>query len=119
IERAGRTISDSKDGLPQLTIDLGAVRTVAGVRCTSNADPVSIYAAEVATSLDGVTWTPSEARFTPDSLDVLFARPAEVRFWDARFPPREARWVRLTNPRVGFWGGTWELAEIDVLAPAS
>jgi hypothetical protein len=119
IARAGRTISAAQDGVPSLTIDVGAVRTIVGVRCTSNADPVSVYAAEVATSLDGVTWTPTDARFVPDSLAVLFAQPAEVRFWDARFAAREARWVRLTNPRVAFWGGTWELAEIDVLAPAS
>ncbi|HWP65764.1 MAG TPA: hypothetical protein VNO26_07620, partial [Candidatus Limnocylindria bacterium] len=79
-------------------------------------DPVGVYAAEVATSLDGTSWTPSDARFVPDSLATLFERPRDVRYWEARFPPRVARWVRLTNPRLRFWSGTWELAEVDVLA---
>jgi hypothetical protein len=106
--------------VPSLTIDLGAVRTVSGVRCV--ADPVDasgVYLAEIATSVDGSEWIPTEARFSPDSLATLFARPADVRFWEARFAPRPARWVRLTNARLGFWGGTWRLAEVDVLAPGA
>ena len=105
---------------PSLTIDLGAVRTVDGVRCVAgSSDASGVYLSDVATSTDGREWTPTEGRFGPDSLATLFARPAEVRFWEARFAPRAARWVRLTNPRLGVWGGTWEFAEIDVLAPAS
>jgi hypothetical protein len=104
---------------PSLAIDLGTVRTIDGVRCFAGpSDAAGIYSAEVATSTDGSEWTPTDARFDPDSLATLFARPADVRFWEARFAPRAARWVRLTNPRLSFWTGTWVLAEIDVLTPA-
>jgi hypothetical protein len=118
LPRTGRAIEVSDATFP-VTIDLGAVRTVAGVRSTTGSDPAGIYGAEVATSLDGVAWTPTDARFSPDSLATLFARPADVCFWEARFRARPARWIRLTNPRLSFWGGTWQLGEIDVLAPAS
>lgn len=104
------------EAVPSLVIDLGAVRTVAGVRCVADpGDLAGVYLAEVATSLDGAAWTPSDARFDPDALDVLFARPADVRHWDARLAPCPARFIRLTNPALAFWGGTWSLAEIDVL----
>jgi len=104
--------------VPSLTIDLGSVRTITGVRCVAGSVAAAgLYLAEIATSTDGAEWTPTEARFSPDSLATLFARPADVRFWDARFAPRRARWVRLTNARLSFWTGTWQLAEIDVLTP--
>jgi hypothetical protein len=106
--------------VPSITIDLGAVHDVAGVRCVAGPrDGGGVYRARVETSLDGDHWMPTESRFAPDSLKTLFARPAEVRFWDARFAPRAARWVRLSNAQLAFWTGTWQLAEVNVLVPAS
>jgi hypothetical protein len=112
-------VTTAPGAAPSLTIDLGAERVVSGVRSVAgSSDARGVYLTEVATSTDGREWTPTEARFEPDSLATLFARPAEVRFWEGRFVPRAARWVRLTNPYLDAWGGTWEFAEIDVLAPA-
>jgi hypothetical protein len=111
-------LAPAQGTVPSLTVDLGAVRTVVGVRCAGGAlDATGVYLADVATSLDRTTWTPTDARFDPDALATLFTRPADVRFWEARFPPRAARWVRLTNARAVFRGATWELGELDVLTP--
>ncbi|HXJ33121.1 MAG TPA: discoidin domain-containing protein [Candidatus Eisenbacteria bacterium] len=108
-----------RGAVPSLTIDLGVARMVAGVRCVGGSlDSVGVYLADVETSVDGTEWTPTGARFDPDSLPALFAHPADVRWWDARFTPRPARWVRLTNARLGNRTGTWELAEVDVLTLA-
>jgi len=113
-------VAATPGAVPSLTIDLGAVRMVSGVRCVAGSvDATGLYLAEIATSVDGTEWAPTEARFSPDSLATLFARPADVRFWEARFVPRRARWVRLTNARLSFWTGTWQLAEVDVLTPGT
>ncbi|MGH7893380.1 MAG: hypothetical protein ACREQL_01870, partial [Candidatus Binatia bacterium] len=104
---------------PSVVVDLDRVVVVAGVRCIPGApDAPGIYLADVSTSLDDATWTPTDARFEPDALQALFDHPAGVRSWEAHFAPRDARYVRLTNPRLAFWGGAWEIAELDVLTPA-
>ena len=71
--------------------------------------------AEVELSADAVTWTPTGARFVPDSLATLLDHPADLAYYEARFPARPARYVRLRNPALAFWGGPWEIAELDVL----
>jgi hypothetical protein len=80
-------------------------------------DEPGVYLADVQTSLDGVTWTTTPARFEPDSLATLYQHPDEVRWWEARFPATNARYVRLVNARLAFWGGAWEIADLDVLTP--
>jgi hypothetical protein len=112
-------VADTADGaLPALTIDLGTVRPLAGVRCVPlrpDPDAPGIHLARVELSSDGVRWEPAPAAFEPDSLETLFARPADVRFYEARFPARAARFVRLVNPEIAFLRGRWELAEVEVL----
>ena len=127
---------------PTLTVDLGAPRTLAGVRLVvPAAHAASAFRTEVAVSDDGTRWTPLDAVFEPDDLDrFLHAPPAHVGF-TARFPPTPARRVRLTNPylagvqqqlrsmteaatRLGLsldagWRGEWELDELQVLTPAT
>ncbi len=106
--------------IPWLMIDLGRVAPVAGLRAVSGApDAPGLYLADIETSLDGDSWTATSARFDPESLQMLFQRPSEMRRWEARFAPRDARFVRLTNPRLAFWGAAWEIAELDVLTPAA
>jgi F5/8 type C domain-containing protein len=113
-------VDAERDAPPSLTVDLGAVHSVAGVRCgRGGLEAFGVHLADVATSIDGVAWTPTGAQFEPDSLVTLFARPVDVRWWEARFPAVDARFVRLTNPRLAFFGGPWEIAELDVLTPAA
>jgi hypothetical protein len=41
-----------------------------------------------------------------------------VRFFEARFEPSTARFVRISNPRAGYRAPWWEIGELDLLAPA-
>ena len=54
----------------------------------------------------------------PRFLLPLIERPLALTYYEARFPTRTVRWVRLVNPELRFWGGTWEIAELDVLTDA-
>jgi hypothetical protein len=111
-------VEASRAAPPWLSVDLGAVASVTGVRCMRGpVDEPGVYLADVQTSLDGVTWTTTPARFEPDSLATLYQHPDEVRWWEARFPATNARYVRLVNARLAFWGGAWEIADLDVLTP--
>jgi len=83
----------------------------------AEADAASVYLALVEVSEDGRSWERVPSRFVPDSLDTLFAHPARVAYYEARFPTRRARFVRLIDPELAYWGGTWEIAELDVLTP--
>src|SRR5262249_53553785 len=57
---------------PWLLVDLGALHPVGGVRCVPvRADAPGVYLADVDLSPDGATWTPTGARFLPDSLTTL------------------------------------------------
>jgi hypothetical protein len=101
---------------PWLLVDLGRVHPIAGVRCAPlRADAPGVYLAEVELSADGATWTPTGPRFLPDSLPTLLDHPADLAYYEVRFPTRAARYVRLGNPALAFWGGPWEIAELDVL----
>lgn len=103
---------------PHLTLDLGRSRPVAGVRVTAPLeDADATQWSRVLLSDDGVTFTLAASGFEPDSFAALYEAPARIRWWEARFPPRPARYVRLTNAELAFWGGTWTIAELDVLAP--
>ena len=113
---AWRGAAVNGDPPPWLVVDLGALHPVAGVRCVPvRADAPGVYLADVDLSPDAATWTPTGARFLPDSLATLLDRPADLAYYEARFPTREARYVRLRNPALAFWGGPWEIAELDVL----
>jgi hypothetical protein len=105
---------------PSLTIDLGAAHDVAGIRCTVPLDRAAgVQWSRVELSDDGTHYATAPAGFEPDSLAALYDAPDTVRWWDARFPPRRARWVRLTNADLAFWTGEWTIGELDVLAPSS
>ncbi len=104
---------------PSLTIDLGAAYDVAGVRCRTPLDRAAgVQWSRVELSEDGTTFTTAPAGFEPDSLRALYDAPDTVRFWEARFPPRRARWVRLSNADLAFWSGEWVIGELDVLVPS-
>jgi hypothetical protein len=104
---------------PALTIDLGAVHDVAGVRCRTPLERAAgVQWSRVELSEDGTRFTTAPAGFEPDSLAALYDAPDTVRFWEARFPPRRARWVRLSNADLAFWGGEWTIGDLDVLAPS-
>jgi hypothetical protein len=105
---------------PALTIDLGTVRPVAGVRCTTPLERAAgVQWSRVELSTDGVAFTPAPAGFEPESLAALYDAPDTVRAWEARFPPQPARFVRLTNVELAFWSGDWIVGELDVLVPRS
>jgi hypothetical protein len=65
----------------------------------------------VETSLDGVVFETAAEELEPESLATLVERPAEARF-EARFPARRARFLRLTN--AGTWADRWSVAGIGV-----
>jgi hypothetical protein len=60
-------------------------------------------------------WERVKSRLRPDSLEALFEQLARVQYCEARFPAREVRYVRLTNPEVWFWGWPREIAELEIL----
>jgi len=104
---------------PTLTVDLGRVRSVAGVRCRAPLERAAgVQWSRVQTSEDGTTWSLAPAGFEPDSLEALYAAPEQVHAWEALFPPRPARFVRLLNNELAFWSGEWVIGELDVLVPA-
>jgi hypothetical protein len=103
-----------------LTIDLGTARAVAGVRCTTPiAEAGGVHLSRIELSDDGERFALAPAGFEPDSLQALYNAPETIRFWEARFPPTPARFVRLTSGERSFWAGPWTIGELDVLVPAS
>ena len=105
---------------PSLTIDLGAVRPVAGVRCTTPLERAAgVQWSRVELSTDGTRFALAPAGFEPESLAALYDAPKSVRAWEARFPAWPARFVRLTNNELAFWSGEWVIGELDVLVPGS
>jgi hypothetical protein len=102
---------------PWLVVDLGVRAPVGGVRCTpTEPDAPGVYFALVELSEDGRRWERMPSRFVPDSLATLLERPARLAYYEARFPARPARFVRLVDPELAYWGGDWAIAELDVLA---
>jgi hypothetical protein len=112
-------------GVPWVVIDLGGARGVTGVRTrpasrdashlTTRQVIMGLGATDLELSMDGTHWEGAPALFLPDSLDTLLRDPLAVGYYEARFPARAARYIRLKNPTVGFWGGPWQIAELDVL----
>ena len=103
---------------PWVLVDLGRPERVAGVRCTpTRPDALAVPLALVELSEDGEHWERVPRRFVPDSLATLIEHPARLASYEARFPTRRARYVRLVNPELVFWGGTWDMAELDVMTP--
>lgn len=110
-------LAGGRAGAPSVTIDLGATHTLAALRATApTTRPAGLYLAQIATSEDGLRWQDTGAWFRPEDVPRFFADPRSIAAWVAPFPARRARWIRLSNPLVGFWGGVWEMSELDVLA---
>jgi hypothetical protein len=109
----------SDDVAAAVVVDLGRERSLTGVRLVPVAvgDP-TIYQANVEISRDAETWERPRTWFEPDDRDALVSRPRDVRFFEARFEPSPARFVRITNPRAGYRAPWWEIGELDLLAPA-
>ena len=104
---------------PSLTIDLGSIRTVTGLRCDTPIDAaLGVYLTRISLSSDGEHFTPAPAAFEPETLEALYERPASVHLWNARFPPEPARYVRLSNGELAFWSGRWTIGELEVLVPS-
>jgi hypothetical protein len=104
--------------VPALTIDLGEVRQVAGVRCAVPLERAAgVQWSRVELSEDGAHFTRAPAGFEPESLTALYDAPMTVGTWEARFAPRPARWIKLSNEELAFWSGEWVIGELDVLVP--
>jgi len=103
---------------PSLTIDLGGARRVTGIRCVP-LDPgeIGTASARAEVSTDGDTWEALGAAFEPESFETLLRAPTRMRWWEMRFPTEQVRFVRLTNEEAAFWGDTWRIAELDIVAP--
>jgi hypothetical protein len=89
---------------------------VVGVRCTTGADPTGIYGAEVGylpRRVDGHRPMRVSRRIRCHALRSAGRRPV----LDARFPARQAALDSSHHPRLSFWGSSWQLGGIDVLAP--
>jgi len=103
---------------PWMLVDLGRSEWVAGVRCApTRPDAPAVPLARVELSEDGEHWERVPRRFVPDSLATLIEHPAQLAYYEVSFPARQARYVRLVNPELAFWGGTWDIAELDVMTP--
>lgn len=102
---------------PSLTIDLGAPALIGAVRCapTTGVDRM-IFNTALEGSTNGLNWQLVPAVFEPDDWDALVRHPATLRYYEARFPPRPLRWLRLTNQPAWIGHEPWTIAELDVLA---
>jgi hypothetical protein len=104
---------------PWIVVEVGEVTSLSGVRVTpSSAGDSTIYLARVELSLDGSSWEMPRTWFEPDDRRALLEHPRAVRYFDARFVPTRARYVRLINPRARFRMGRWEIGELDLLGGA-
>lgn len=102
--------------VPRLVVDLGRPRPVSGVRVTPGAlDAPGTYLATIELSDDGVAWTPVDAWLVPPDMAAFARAPQDTTAFVARFPTRRARYVRLSNPELAFWGGPWEMGGLDML----
>jgi hypothetical protein len=99
-----------------LQVDLGRPRSVGGVRCvpaTGNAP--GIFRSRIEVSDDGESWQLLDARFEPSSLEDLVERPLELAYYEARFPPRRLRYLRVLNRGIPSRGEAFEMSELEVL----
>lgn len=109
----------SSDVQAAIVVDVGRERPLTGVRLVPVAmNDTIVYECSVELSRDGTTWERPRTWFEPDDRDALVSRPREVRFFEARFEPSTARFVRLTNPRAAYYSAWWEIGELELLAPA-
>ena len=106
--------------IPWLVVSLAETTSVCGVRAAPPSPGDStIYLAHLELSLDGTTWNAPRTWFEPDDRQALIERPRTVRYFDARFVPTPARYVRLLNGRANFQGRRWHVGELDLLSPAA
>jgi hypothetical protein len=100
---------------PRLTVDLGRAWPIAGVRCVSpDANAPGIYLADLELSTDGERWQRAYVWFQPASLHTLLYRPRALTHYEARFPTREARYLRLTSSAILLPKWPWEIGELEV-----
>jgi hypothetical protein len=78
----------------------------------------TIYMTRIELSADGESWTPVRTWFEPDDRRALIERPRDVRWYEARFEPIVARYVRLTNARARYRGQRWEIGELEIFTRA-
>jgi hypothetical protein len=100
---------------PRLTVDLGRAWPIARVRCVPpDANAPGIYLADLELSTDGERWQRADVWFQAASLDTLLYRPRALTHYEARFPTREARYIRLTSSAIVLARWSWEIAELEV-----
>jgi hypothetical protein len=107
---------------PALTLDLGRTETISGVYFALGGRPKeAFHRLAVEASTDGQSWELVKrarwdfpATFRSDGQVSIL--PDDVQA--VLFPPRPARWVRLTLLEP-FHGRSWTVAELDVFGPAS
>lgn len=106
--------------IPWLRVDLDAEVPVTGLRVLPGpADVFGVSVPEIEVSLDAVSWQGLGALLHPESFRDFLEHPRARQYFEARFAPRPARYVRLISPTVAFWGGSWDVAELEVLGVAA
>lgn len=111
-----RIPAEDPDG--SIVVDLGEEAPLGGVRVVPvGPSDSTIYLAVVELSRDGESWERPRTWFEPDDAEALLTHPRSVRFFEARFMPGAARYVRITNPRARFRSRWWEIGELDLLVP--
>jgi hypothetical protein len=103
--------SSSSTRSAYLRVDLGTEIEIGGVRIRPGTGSRSSWTIRVETSLDGAAFEAAAEELEPESLATFVERPAQAVF-EARFPTRRARFLRLTNP--GTWADRWSVAGIAV-----
>jgi hypothetical protein len=98
----------------EIRIDLGVARSVAGIRVVPGSGSQSSWTIRVDTSDDGIDFEVAASELEPESLEVLVRQPGEAAF-EAHFPLRSVRFLRLTNP--GLWAERWSVAGVSLYTP--
>jgi hypothetical protein len=110
-------IAPEPNARPWLRVDFDRSRAVAGVRSIpAAANAPGIFRSRVEVSNDGTNWERLEAAFEPASLRDLIERPVELAYYQALFPTRRVRHLRLSNQKSATRKEAFEMAELEILA---